>query len=209
MSIMNIFGKRNPTFHKEYHTDRLVLRIFKPDCAQLALDYYKRNKDFLAEWDPDRDSFFYTRQGQIETLKYEFAEFLNKRLIRFWIFKKGDDSKTIGNLCFSNIIYGNFKSCFLGYKLDKDEINNGYMTEAVSKGMEIMFTEYNLHRVEVNIIPRNLKSMRVAEKLKLEREGFSKRYLLINGIWENHVHFAAYSDMFQKETTIAENKKED
>lgn len=197
MSIMNIFGKRNPTFYKEYETDRLLLRIFRADCSELSLDYYSRNKDFLSEWDPDREKLFYTKQGQTETLKYEFAEYLSKRQIRFWIFKKGDESRTIGNLCFSNIIYGNFKSCFLGYKLDKDEINQGYMTEAVKKGMEIMFEEYNLHRVEVNIIPRNHKSMKVAEKLNLEKEGFSKRYLLINGVWEDHNHFAAYSDSYK------------
>jgi ribosomal-protein-alanine N-acetyltransferase len=88
---------------------------------------------------------------------------------------------------------GNFKSCFLGYKLDKDEINKGYMTEAIRETVQIMFDEHGLHRVEVNIIPRNARSLKVMEKLKFEREGFSKKYLEINGVWEDHIHFATYN----------------
>jgi len=44
-----------------------------------------------------------------------------------------DESKVIGCLAFTNIIKSVFLSCFLGYKLDEKEINNGYMTEAVKK----------------------------------------------------------------------------
>lgn len=191
---MKLFRKKTELYETEYETERLFLRVFKPECSKISLDYYYRNKDFLAEWDPSRDAYFYSRIGQLDQLRYEFNEYKKNSFVRFWIFKKDDNKKTIGNLCFSNIIYGNFKSCFLGYKLDKDEINNGYMTEAIKKGIQIMFDEYKLHRIEVNIIPRNLRSLKVAKKLNLEEEGFSKRYLLINDVWEDHYHFAAYND---------------
>jgi len=114
-------------------------------------------------------------------------------MIRLWIFKKEDRNKAIGNICFSNIIYGNFLSCFLGYKLDKNEINKGYTTEAVKKGILIIFNEYKLHRVEANIIPENLRSIRVVEKLGFEKEGYSKRYLNIGGKWRDHIHYAIYN----------------
>ena len=32
------------------------------------------------------------------------------------------------------------------------------------------------------------------EKLGFEEEGYSKRYLEINGVWEDHKHFAIYND---------------
>jgi ribosomal-protein-alanine N-acetyltransferase len=115
-------------------------------------------------------------------------------MIRLWIFKKEDRNKAIGNICFSNIIYGNFLSCFLGYKLDKQEINKGYTTEAVKKGISIMFEEYKLHRIEANIIPENIRSIRVVKKLNFEKEGYSKRYLNINGEWRDHIHYAVYND---------------
>ena len=176
-----------------YETERLYLRILKPINGRVVLDYYKRNKNFLKEWDPKHDEDFYTPSYQKAVLRNEYGYFKNKSLVRFWIIKK-EDNKIIGNLCFSNIVMGNFKSCFLGYKLDKDEINKGYMTEAIKNAVSIMFKDFGLHRIEVNVIPRNARSLKVMEKLNFEREGFSKRYLEINGIWEDHIHFAVYND---------------
>lgn len=176
-----------------YDSERLYLRILKPNYAREVLEYYKRNHNFLSEWEPKQPRDFYTLNYQKRKLGMEYSLFKDSSLVRFWIFKK-EDNKLIGNLCYSNIIMGNFKSCFLGYKLDKDEINKGYMTEAIKRTTEIMFEDFGLHRIEVNIVPRNARSLKVMEKLKFEQEGFSKRYLEINGKWEDHVHFARYND---------------
>lgn len=191
---MNFIKKKNLTCIREYETDRLYLRVLGTEYSDLVLDYYLRNKDFFEEWDPDREEDFYTRANQAGQLKYELSEYKKGNFMRLWIFKKFDEKKTIGNICFSNIIYGNFRSCFLGYKLDVNEINKGFMTEAIKKGIQIIFDEFRLHRVEVNIMPRNIKSLRVAEKLGLKKEGFSESYLHINNKWEDHYHFAAYND---------------
>ena len=176
-----------------YETDRLYLRILKPNYARDVLEYYKRNHNFLKEWEPKRTKDFYTLSYQKRQLSYEYNMFKNRKLIRFWIFKK-EDNKLIGNIGLSNIIMGNFKSCFMGYKLDKDEINNGYMTEAIREAVRIMFDDFDLHRIEVNVVPRNERSLKVMKKLKFEQEGYSRRYLEINGKWEDHVHFAVYRD---------------
>jgi len=175
-----------------YETDRLYLRILKPDFGRPVLEYHKRNHSFLKEWEPKPYEDFYTVSYQKNKLKNEYNMAKNHSLVRFWIIKK-DNNKIIGNVCYSNIVMGNFKSCFLGYKLDKEEINKGYMTEAIKKTVQIMFDDYGLHRIEVNIIPRNARSLKVMEKLKFEREGFSKKYLEINGVWEDHIHFATYN----------------
>lgn len=175
-----------------YETNRLYLRILKPNYGRQVLEYYKRNHSFLKEWEPKPSDDFYTVSYQSNKLKNEYYMAKDRTLVRFWIIKK-EDNKIIGNVCYSNVIMGNFKSCFLGYKLDKDEINKGYMTEAIKETVKIMLDEYGLHRVEVNIIPRNARSLKVMEKLEFEREGFSKKYLEINGVWEDHIHFATYN----------------
>jgi ribosomal-protein-alanine N-acetyltransferase len=196
MNILNELSKirKNISINKVYHTDRLILKVLKPHQAQQVLDYYLRNKDFLQNWEPERGRRFYTYDYQQELLKEEYQEIKDKSKLRLWIYKKEDKEKTIGSICFSNIIYGNFLSCFLGYKLDKEEINKGYTTEAVKKGISIMFEEYKLHRVEANIIPENTGSIKVVEKAGFEKEGYSKRYLNINGKWRDHIHFAIYND---------------
>jgi ribosomal-protein-alanine N-acetyltransferase len=92
------------------------------------------------------------------------------------------------------MVWGVFLSCYLGYKLDKDEINQGYMTEAIKKGIDIVFSEYGLHRIEANIIPRNKRSLKVTEKLGFYNEGTAYKYLKINGIWEDHIHMVLLND---------------
>lgn len=177
-----------------YETKRLILKILKPRDAIRVLDYYERNRDFLNEWEPQKTDAFYTVNYQRNSIKQDLINFKFDNSVRFWISTIENPNKLIGSICFSNIIMGNFKSCFLGYKLDKDEVNKGYMTEAIKKGAEIIFNDFGLHRIEVNIIPRNARSLRVAEKLGLEKEGYSKRYLEIKGKWEDHIHFAMYND---------------
>lgn len=181
--------------NKVYQTKRLYLKVLRPYSAKEVLDYYKRNAKFLKDWDPNRDLYFYTMECQRKILRDEYRDYRKGSGIRLWLIKK-ENNKVIGNICFNNIVMGNFKSCFLSYKLDKDEINRGYITEAIRKGIDIMFGQYGLHRIEVNIIPRNERSLRVVEKLNFEKEGFSRKYLEINGVWEDHLHFAIYNDKF-------------
>jgi [ribosomal protein S5]-alanine N-acetyltransferase len=82
----------------------------------------------------------------------------------------------------------------LGYKLDKDEINKGYITEALQKGIEIIFNEYQLHRIEAPIMPRNEASIRVVKKLGFENEGIAKKLLKVNGKWEDHMRWVLLND---------------
>jgi len=177
-----------------YCTERLILKALDESSAKIVFNYYLRNKSFLEEWEPKRNEEFYTEAYHKEQLKNDMSMMENKSLLRLWIFKKNDVKQTIGTIGFSNIVWGGFLSCYLGYKLDENEINQGYMTEAVKKGIDIMFKEYGLHRIEANIIPRNKRSLKVTEKLGFCNEGISKKYLKINGIWEDHIHMVLLND---------------
>ncbi|MDF2805036.1 MAG: alanine acetyltransferase [Anaerocolumna sp.] len=97
-------------------------------------------------------------------------------------------------ISFSNIVRGAFLSCHLGYSLDEQYINQGYVTEAIRTGIEVIFKEYKLHRIEANIMPRNLRSKKVCEKLGFKEEGLAKDYLKINGKWEDHIHMVLLND---------------
>ncbi|MDV4150678.1 GNAT family N-acetyltransferase [Clostridium sp. AL.422] len=177
-----------------YETERLILKILDKTYAELVIDYYLRNKSFLEEWEAVKSEDFYTKEYQEEQLDQESVNIINKRALRLWIFKKEDDNKIIGSVAFNNIIWGAFLSCHLGYKLDKDEVNKGYMTEAIKKGSEIIFNEYGLHRIEANIMPKNKPSLKVVEKLGFYNEGLAYKYLKINGKWEDHIHMVLLND---------------
>lgn len=179
---------------KVYETERLILKVVDKSYAELVVDYYLRNKSFLEEWEPIKDEDFYTKQYQEEQLDKELSTIENNSSLRLWVFKKENENKVIGSIGFNNIVRGVFLSCHLGYKLDKDEINKGYMTEAIRKGIEIMFIEFGLHRIEANIMPRNKRSLRVVEKLGFYNEGLAYKYLKINGKWEDHIHMVLLND---------------
>ena len=51
-----------------------------------------------------------------------------------------------------------------------------------------------LHRVEVNIRPENVASLRVVAKLGLRDEGLRLRYLHIDGDWRDHRSFAVTAE---------------
>lgn len=172
----------------EYKTKRLTLKVLEPFHASKVLDYYLRNRSFLEEWEPRRDEQFFTLPYQSRQLRIDYSLIMQKQLLRLWLFKKNDDSRIIGSLSFNNIVYNIFQSCHMGYKLDQEELNQGYMTEAILKGVQIIFNEYHLHRIEANIMPRNVRSLRVVEKMNFHNEGLARKYLEINGKWEDHVH---------------------
>lgn len=180
--------------NKVYETERLVLRALDQTRAKEVLDYFQRNKDFLEEWEMIRDDEFYTIEFQEMQLEKDQDLIERGSMLKLWIYKKEDENKVIGSIAFNNIVRGAFVSCHLGYKLDKDEINKGYMTEAVSRGINIVFDDMKLHRIEANIMPKNKQSLKVVEKLGFYDEGLAYKYLKINGKWEDHIHMVLLND---------------
>ncbi len=139
---------------------------------------------------------FFTRAFQERRLEVEMEMMRDDRLIRFFLFHRDDEGygKIIGDIGFSNIIRGALQSCFLGYKIDRAATRQGLVTEALQAAIPWMFTYGKLHRIEANIMPRNAASIRVVEKLGFSREGFSPKYLKINGNWEDHFRYAKICD---------------
>ncbi len=177
-----------------YETQRLYLRVLNEWDVDTVLSYFVQNEEFLAPWEAQRPEYFFTSAYQSMQLRGEMLQMKEGRMLRLWMFAKEDSDRIIGSLCYSSIVYGCFLSCFLGYRLSAENANRGYMSEAVARGNEVMFSEYGLHRIEANIMPRNAASLRVVQKLGFAEEGLAKRYLKINGIWEDHVHMVLLND---------------
>lgn len=176
----------------EFFSDRLKLKILEPKYADRVLEFYIQNKKHLEPWEPERPEGFYTFAYQYVFLEELIESFKSGKSLNLWIFKKDDIAceNIIGAVNFSNIILGPCQSCLLGYKIGFEYINNGYMTEAINKGVSIMFGGYKLHRIEANVIPRNSASNKVLKKIGFKEEGLSPEYLKINGVWEDHIRYS-------------------
>ena len=179
----------------ELCTERLVLRVLDLSFAPQILDYYVRNQAFLKEWSPAADATFYTLEYQQERIAADLDLINDSRMLRLWLFRKQDAAfeRTIGNLAFNNIVRGAFQSCHLGYQIDAQAGGQGLMTEALRRAIAYIFAEWKLHRIEANIMPRNHRSRRVAEKLGFVEEGLAQKYLKINGVWEDHIHYVIFN----------------
>lgn len=105
----------------------------------------------------------------------------------FGVFSRG---AFVGEVNISNVRRGPFQSADIGYWVDQDQAGLGYTPEALVAVLQFAFDDVGLHRVEISIIPRNRRSLRVVEKLGIRSEGIAQRFLEINGVWEDHLRHA-------------------
>jgi ribosomal-protein-alanine N-acetyltransferase len=68
------------------------------------------------------------------------------------------------------------------------------MTEAVGLVVRDAFRRLRLHRLEANVQPGNRASIRLVRRLGFRREGYSPRYLKIQGRWRDHERWALLAD---------------
>lgn len=100
------------------------------------------------------------------------------------------DGEIVGQLNLSNILHGSVSSGTIGYWVSQDVAGRGIMTSAVAQAIDYAFWNLGLHRIEIDIRPENLPSLRVVEKLGLRHEGTKRNFIHIDGAWRDHHVFA-------------------
>lgn len=111
----------------------------------------------------------------------------------------GNDDGRIRGVCnLSEIIMGRLQSAYLGFFVDVHWARQGVMREGVSLAIQFVFQSLGLHRLEANIQPNNLASLRFVERLGFRREGYSPKYLRIDGVWRDHERWALLSEEWQE-----------
>jgi len=148
-----------------------------------------RNREYFKPWSPAYEENYFSIMYHKAWLESIERETLEGRIIKFGVYLKNDQVRIIGTVSFSNILLGVFQSCFMGYRFDEKETKKGYATEAVIKATDYMFNVVKLHRIEANIMPANTASVGVAERAGFTNEGLARKYLKVNGKWEDHYHF--------------------
>ena len=64
---------------------------------------------------------------------------------------------------------------------------NGIMTNSCRALIGILFTEYNLNRVEIQVAPQNLKSRAIPERLGFQSEGFRRQAEWLYDHYVDHI----------------------
>lgn len=110
------------------------------------------------------------------------------------IARETKSSGIVGIINVNEIVAGVFQSAYLGYYGMSEFARKGLMTEALRAAATYAFDEMGLHRLEANIQPGNEASIALVRRLGFQKEGYSPRYLRIDGEWRDHERWALLAD---------------
>ena len=155
------------------------------DASELS-HYYLRNAEHLKEWEPARADDFNEIAAWQKRLNSMEKEVEDGKAAHF-VGVDEASQKIIGVCSLRNIVYGAFMAAHMGYSIDKEFEGNGYMKNICDHATTYAFSQLNLNRVMANYIPRNKRSGKLLDSLGFSIEGKAKKYLKINGKWEDHI----------------------
>jgi ribosomal-protein-alanine N-acetyltransferase len=162
------------------------IRPLTLEDAEPLVDLHRINSEFLAPWQPTRESAFFTLDGQFAAIERLLEDQERGLAVAHVIL---DEDRIIGQVTLSNIVRGPFQSCHLGYWVSSPDNGRGHASAAVAEIAQLAFSQVGLHRIQAGTLPHNIASQRVLERNEFERFGFARRYLQIAGDWQDHVLF--------------------
>ena len=114
-----------------------------------------------------------------------------------FLIKRLGDGVICGVVNLSVITFDALRSAYTSYFSVAGMAERGYMKEGLSQVVHYAFDELGLHRLEANIQPQNLASIGLAKSVGFRYEGYSPRFLKINGEWCDHERWAVLADQDQ------------
>src|SRR5262245_23619290 len=115
--------------------------------------------------------------------------------LMFWVVT--EKNALAGAITVSEIVWGMFRSGYLGYYALVPHDGQGYMKRGLRDVITEAFT-HGLHRLEANIQPDNLRSIGLVKSLGFRKEGYSPRYLKIAGRWRDHERWAITKEEWRR-----------
>jgi len=164
--------------------------------AALLADFYARNSKRFSHWQPRVSADHHSEDSWRRRLLERERDFQEGRAAHFIGL---EDNRVVGSCSLTNIVYSPGFYCYMGYCVDADHEGKGMMIRIVSHAIDYAFNNLRLNRISANYMPRNARSARLLQKLGFEKEGYARRYLHINGRWEDHILTALLNSKYTDE----------
>lgn len=158
------------------------------DFVQWA-ELRQQSREFLSPWEPiwPRDDL--TRSAFRRRVRRYHQDMREDTGYAFFICRNSDDA-LLGGVTLGNVRRGVTQSCSVGYWTGKPYAHRGVMSRAIAGIVPFVFDQLRLNRLEAACLPHNEASIRVLEKAGFQREGLARKYLCINGMWQDHLLYA-------------------
>jgi len=170
----------------------IVLRPIKLRDQRAWREVNRRNRDWLRPWEatippPAPSGPIAHRPTYRQMVRHLRTEAHAGRMLPFVIEYQG---RLVGQLTVAGITWGSMCSGHVGYWVDESVAGRGIAPTALALAGDHALGPMGLHRIEVNIRPENVNSLRVVQKLRFRDEGVRAAYLHIDGAWRDHRTFA-------------------
>lgn len=173
--------------------DRVMLRAPAiadyPQWAKLRED----SRSFLAPWEPIWPADDLTKLAFRRRIRRYQREIRNGTGYPFFVFSL-DGETLLGGLTLSHVQRGVAQTASLGYWMGAPFAGKGHMSAAVRAVARFGFETIHLNRIEAACLPHNAASIGLLEKVGFHREGYARKYLCIDGRWQDHLLYGLLRD---------------
>lgn len=173
--------------------DGVMLRLPQMSDYSEWAELRNLSREFLTPWEPTWMKDELTKASFRRRIRHYQRDLREESGYAFFLFDKRDNCLK-GGITLSNVRRGVTQSCSLGYWIGKPHAMKGHMTAGVRAVVPFVFDTLGLHRLEAACLPNNTASIRLLEKTGFQHEGLARKFLRINGVWQDHLLFALLSD---------------
>lgn len=171
----------------------VTLRVPQQADFRAWVELREASREFLVPWEPTWPRDDLTKSAFRRRVRRYHQDVREDRAYPFFVFVDGG-AQLAGGLTLSNVRRGVAQACSLGYWVGNRYARRGYMSDAVAAVTPFVFDQLGLHRLEAACLPTNHASTALLRKCGFAEEGFARRYLKINGQWQDHLLFAILAD---------------
>lgn len=163
----------------------IILREIHVDDAQAYLDYTSNNQMSAFLTKENRPQNF---DAAVEELTYWGGLFPSKRSI-YWAIALKESNKMLGTVGFNMISFANSRA-EISYDLDPNYWGKGIMLRSIKAILK--FADYALEivRIQATVIITNDRSIKVLERCGFEKEGYLKKYEVVEGELKDYYMYA-------------------
>jgi ribosomal-protein-alanine N-acetyltransferase len=169
-------------------TDRLVLRMPRPDRTEEVVAFFAENLEYLRPFQPTLPPDFVTQKFWRNQLECAWSAWRAGTVVRWFVYALDDPRGVpIGYVSLTSIKRGNCQSAELSYAIDRTHGGHGYMTEAVRAVIDYAWNTLGLHRLDAKFRADNRRSGALLERVGFSEIGVAPRFAEIDGQWRDHV----------------------